>query len=216
MMCARRPKPSGPTQAGFTLTELMIGMTIFALVGAAIASVFASTANTFGYQTRMTEAQTDLASAMALVQDDLRHLGYVTDNMNQSVFQQLTTGTAADTIQFVGDVNSNNVSDRITYALTTGTLMRTQDVWNGSNGWAAGTAYPVAANITNFTLQLYTVDPCTAVISSQTAAQVLATGTTSYISVKMTGTSAYKGQTLSRTLSSDVAERQANVHPICS
>jgi hypothetical protein len=132
--------------------------------------------------------------------------------MNQNIFQQLTSGTTADSIQFVGDVNADDVSERITYAIDSGYLKRTQDTWNGG-GWVTGTAQPVAANVTNFNLRFYLVDPCTAVISQQTAAQVLASGSTTYITVTLTATGTYQGQTMTRTLSSDVAERQGNVRP---
>lgn len=202
--------------AGFTLSELMVGIAMFALVGAALTSLLAGTLNAFSYQTRMVDAQTDLANAMALFQDDIRHLGYVTDNMNQNIFQQITSGTGADGIQFVGDVNSDNVSDRVTYALASGTLMRTQEVWNGTNGWMTSVAQPVVANVTTFTLEFYSVDPCTATINQQTAQQILNSGTMTYLSVKLIGASTYKGQTVSRTLSSDIAERQENVRPVCS
>jgi len=194
----------------------MVGIAMFALVGAALTSLLAGTLNAFSYQTRMVDAQTDLANAMALFQDDIRHLGYVTDNMNQNIFQQITSGTGADGIQFVGDVNSDNVSDRVTYALASGTLMRTQEVWNGTNGWMTSVAQPVVANVTTFTLEFYSVDPCTATINQQTAQQILNSGTMTYLSVKLIGASTYKGQTVSRTLSSDIAERQENVRPVCS
>jgi hypothetical protein len=74
----------------------------------------------------------------------------------------------------------------------------------------------VAANVTNFNLRFYLVDPCTAAISQQTAAQVLASGSTTYITITLTATGTYQGRTMTRTLSSDVAERQGNVLPSCT
>jgi len=179
----------------------------------AITSVMVGTLRAAGYQARMADVQLDAGTALALIQDDLRAAGYVTDNMNQSIFQQLTSGTSADSIQFVGDVNADDVSERITYAVVGGYLKRTQDTWNGVDGWVTGSAQPVAANVTNFNLRFYTIDPCSAVISQQTAAQVLASGKTGYVTVTLTATGSYQGQTMSRTLTSDVAERQGNVQP---
>jgi prepilin-type N-terminal cleavage/methylation domain-containing protein len=230
---------------GFTLPELMVGMSVFALVAGAIASTSITTLNSAGYQARISDAQLDVTSAMALVQDDLRAMGYVVDNWQltgQLVFQQLTSGTSADSITFVGDVNSDGVTERITYAVSSASpcpaasspcLMRTQDVWSSANQlWTAGSPQIAAAHITAFTLTFNRVDPCTGAVSSQTAAQVLSptctvacpdgsstplcTGQcTSFVSITLTGTGTYKGQSVTRTLSSDVAERQGNVNSVC-
>jgi prepilin-type N-terminal cleavage/methylation domain-containing protein len=230
---------------GFTLPELMVGMGVFALVAGAIASVSVGTLNSAGYQARISDAQVDVASAMALVQDDLRLTGYVLDDWQltgQLVFQQLTSGTSADSITFVGDVNSDGVTERIKYAVTTTSpcpaasspcLMRTQDNWSSANqAWTAGSPQIAASNITAFTLRFNLVDPCTGAVSSQTAAQVLSptctvacpdgsstslcTGQcTSFVSITLTGTGTYKGRSVTRTLSSDVAERQGNVNSVC-
>jgi len=203
-------------QRGFTIAELVTSILVFALVGAAITSVIAGSLNSVSYQARMSDALLDAATAMALTQDDLRAAGYVTDNMNQTIFQQAITGTTADSIQFVGDVNSDGISERITYALGSGSLMRTQDTWDAaSQSWVTGTAQPVATNVTAFTLKFFRVDPCTAVITQQTAAQVTGTGLTTFVSIALTATGTYKGQTVTRSLMSDVAGRQDNVLPKC-
>jgi type II secretory pathway component PulJ len=204
-------------QRGTTVSEALVGILLFSLVGAAITAVVVGTFNSIGYQSRMVDAQLDVASAMALLQDDLRTAGYVPDNMNEPIFQQLVTGTQTDSIRFVGDVNSDNVSERITYAVVDGTLLRTQETWNGIDGWMSGTPQPVVVGVTAFRLNFYRVDPCTALITEQTAAQVLGTGTTTYISTALTGTGTYKGSlVVTRTLRSDVAARQGNVLPTCS
>jgi len=202
-----------PRQRGFTLSEVMAGIGVLSLVGTALTSVLIGTINSFGYQSRMLDAQTDVASAMALVQDDLRAAGYVVDTMNQAIFQQVTSGTSSDSIEFVGDVNADDVSERITYNVSGGKLMRTQDTWNGT-GWTSGTAQPVAANITIFTLKFYIVS-CAGTISQQAASDVTGSNQTSIISITLSGTGTYKGQTITKTLTSDVAERQQNVVPSC-
>jgi prepilin-type N-terminal cleavage/methylation domain-containing protein len=203
---------------GFGLAELMVSTAVLAVVGAAVGSVLIGTLHSFQSQSRMIDAQTDLAAAMALVQDDLRHAGYVTDNMNQNIFQQLTTGPSTDRVQFVGDVNADGVSERITYAVdSNANLTRTQDVWTSTTmTWTAGTAYPVAASVSAFTLKFNLVDPCTATISQQTATQVLSSQTTTFIAVSLSNTATYNGQTTARTLSSEVAAREGDVRPICS
>jgi prepilin-type N-terminal cleavage/methylation domain-containing protein len=222
---------NGRTQAvhrkdwGFTLPELMVGMGVFALVAGAIASVSVSSLSAAGYQARINDAQLDVASAMALVQDDLRAIGYVTDDAlsTQTVLQQLTSGTSTDSITFVADVNSDDVSERITYAVTSTDacpaasspcLMRTQDVWSSAaQAWTVGTPQIVAANVTAFTLVFSIIDPYTAVISQQTATQLLSNQRTTFVTVTLSGTGTYKGATVTRTLTSDVAVRQENVEP---
>src|SRR5437899_357420 len=102
---------AGRNQRGVTIPELMTGMTTFAVVAAAVTSVLIGTLSSVGFQATLADAQLDVASAMALVQDDLRTLGYITDTMNQNIVQQLVSGTSGDSIQFVGDVNADNVSE---------------------------------------------------------------------------------------------------------
>lgn len=213
-------------QAGFTVAEMMTGLGIFAVVGAAIVSTSVGTFNAVGYQTKAIDTQLDVASAMALLRSDLRAAGYIVDSMSQSVFQQVTTGTTSDSVSFAGDVNADGTSERVTYAVVNGQLLRTQDTWDGSS-WTVGTAQPLANNITAFTLKFYWVDPCTtnppaptpqptpAAPTLQTAAQVLA-GSTTFVTVSLTGSMTYKGQTFTKTLTSEVAERQLNVRPVCS
>ena len=106
---------------GFTLAELMVGMGVFALVAGAITSLAVTTLNSAGYQARVSDAQLDVASAMALVQDDLRAIGYTPDIAvgTVAVLQQLTSGTSTDSITFVADVNADDVSERISYDITT-------------------------------------------------------------------------------------------------
>jgi type II secretory pathway component PulJ len=202
--------------AGFTVSEVLASIIVFSAVGAAVAAVAVSTFNSTGFQSRIMDAQLDVASAMALMQDDLRAVGYVTDNMNQAIFQGLVTGTSKDRVTFVGDVNADDVSERITYYLDGGRLLRTQDIWNGVNAWLEGSPQPVAAGVTAFTLKFYLVDPCTAAISQQSAAQVLGTETTSLIAISLTGSGTYKGKTVIRRVSSGVASRQENVRPACT
>jgi prepilin-type N-terminal cleavage/methylation domain-containing protein len=211
---------------GFTLPELMVGMGVFALVAGAIASVSVTTLSSAGYQARISDAQLDVASGMALVQDDLRAIGYVLDDWQltgQLVVQQLTSGTSADSITFVADVDSDDVSERITYAVSSASpcpgasspcLLRTQDAWSSANQqWSAGSPQVVAGHITAFTLVFSIIDPYTAVISQQTATQLLAKQQTNFVTVTLSGTGTYKGTTVSRTLTSDVAVRQENVEP---
>jgi prepilin-type N-terminal cleavage/methylation domain-containing protein len=211
---------------GFTLPELMVSMSVFALVAGAIASVSVTTLSSAGYQARISDAQLDVASAMALVQDDLRTIGYVMDDWpltGEHFVQQLTSGTSADSITFVADVNSDGVSERITYAVSRTSpcpaasapcLMRTQDVWNSADQlWTTESPQIVAAHITEFTLVFSKIDPYTAVISRQTAAELLAQQTTTFVTVTLSGTGTYKGTTVTRTLTSDVAVRQGDVQP---
>ncbi|MBP1684077.1 MAG: hypothetical protein H6Q33_220 [Deltaproteobacteria bacterium] len=203
-------------QRGMSISEVMVSVVLFSVVGAATTALVSGTFNSVGYQSRMVDAQLDVATAIVLLQDDLRAAGYITDGVSQPVFQGLVADTQADSIVFVGDVNADNVSERISYAVVDGKLMRTQEAWSGVGGWTPATPQPVAAGVTGFSLTFYRVDPCTAVITKQTAEEVLTTGTTTYISTRLTGTGTYKGSVVTRTLKGDVGTRQANVLPTCS
>jgi len=212
------------SEHGFTLAEMMTSLVTFAVVAGAIVSVTTTSFSSVGYQTRMLDAQIDVASAMALIRSDLLAAGYVVDGVNQPIFQDVTTGTTADSVTFVGDVNSDNVSERVTYAVVNRQLLRTQDTWSGA-GWTAGTAQPVANNVTEFTLQFFvscafaaapapTPQPTPQPPTLQTAAEV-AGGRTSVVKIKLTATASYKGKIVTKTLTTEVAERQENVRPNC-
>jgi type II secretory pathway component PulJ len=203
-------------QRGISLSEVLVSVVLLSLVGAATATLITGTFNSVGYQSRMVDAQLDVGTAFALLQDDLRAAGYIVDGVTQPIFQELVAGTQADSISFVGDVNADNLSERITYALVEGKLMRTQEVWSDLGGWTAATPQPVAAGVTAFTLEFYRVDPCTAAITKQTAAEVLAAGATTYIAIHLTGSGTYKERVVTRTFTGDVGVRQANVLPTCS
>jgi len=227
-------------QAGFTLSEVVSGLLVFSVVGAAITSVVVGTFTSTGFQSRAADTQLDVTTGMALLQDDLRAAGYYPlgdplNNLPLPMLQQAVSGTTSDSIQFIGDVNGDNLYERITYAVVASgssnscpaasspCLMRTQDQWTGA-AWTLGTAQPVAGNVTTFTLKFYCVNPCNpgpaapAVAPTlETAAQVLTAPQrkVTFITVTLSGTGTYKGKTANRTLTSDVAVRQSNVLPAC-
>ena len=239
---AKREPSRCRRQAGFTFSQVLAGLVVFSVVGAAITSVVVGTFTSSGFQSRTADTQLDVTTGMALLQDDLRAAGYdplgdpATNLPGGLMLQQLVSGTTSDSIQFVGDVNGDSLYERITYAVVASAfdntcppasspcLMRTQDQWNG-NAWTAGTAQPVAASVTRFTLQFYCINPCNPGAAStpavapilETAQQVLAAPQrkTSFITVTLSGTGTYKGKTANRTLTSDVALRQSNVLPAC-
>jgi type II secretory pathway component PulJ len=229
-------------QAGFTLSQVVSGLLVFSVVGAAITSVLVGTFRSTGFQSRVADAQLDVTTGMALLQDDLRAAGYdplgnpATNLPGGLMLQQVVSGTTSDSIQFIGDVDGDNLYESLTYAVVSSgagntcpaasspCLMRTEDQWNGA-AWTLGTAQPVAGNVTTFTLQFYCVNPCNpgpaatpAVAPAlETAAQVLAAPQrkVTFITVTLSGTGTYRGKTANRTLTSDVALRQSNVLPLC-
>lgn len=65
-----------PTQRGFTLIELMVGLTVGLLVLAAVAAMYLTTARGGGEAVKATRLNQEIRSAAGIIADEIRRAGY--------------------------------------------------------------------------------------------------------------------------------------------
>ncbi|MBN1102584.1 MAG: prepilin-type N-terminal cleavage/methylation domain-containing protein [Deltaproteobacteria bacterium] len=140
---------------GFTLTELMVAITIFAVVMGAIYSAYMSQQRAYAVTEAVTEAQQNLRSAMYTLERDIRMIGYDPTSAGTFGFRNAaaawqTGWLGTNTITFTWDSNGKNgyesgTSEYSSYRLS-GTALQKQEGTAG--GWNA-----VAMNISGMSFQ---------------------------------------------------------------
>lgn len=191
---------------GTTLIEVLVVTAIFAIVSGTAFALFAGGTRVFSRETVATGLQSDLAGAVNVLLDDASIAGNrytpTEDGALQALgtFQSVATGTSSDSVSFIGDVDSNGVSDLITYQVTGGSLMRRVQARSGS-AWGSETAVTLAAGVQSFTLSFLDANR-----SSLTSAQVLGGGA-KYVRVTLTVLAPSKAGAVSKILFGETAVR---------
>lgn len=85
--------------AGFTITELMVAMTVTLFVGLAVTSAQVSSLRTNSASINMTQLTQELRSAMQLIARDVRRAGYEDDALSRYLTTQaITSGVTLGTL----------------------------------------------------------------------------------------------------------------------
>lgn len=140
-----------PSQRGFSLVELMVGITVGLIVLAGVASFFASYLSSNRQMIQMARLDQEMRSAMDILVRDLKRAGYKRDvhldilNLTQDaasreatmpILEQGELQIDASTIEFWYDENSDNVldtsssSEKHGYRVSGNALQR----WSGAAG----------------------------------------------------------------------------------
>lgn len=135
---------------GFTLTELMVAMSIGMVVLAAVTTTFMAQARFYTAQEQINEMQQNARGALDIITRELKMAGY---RPNGGTFVGVTYSTAQLLIQADLDSsgaisNSSTANEQITYAYDS-----TNNQITRKRG--TGTAEVVADNITAFTFGYY-------------------------------------------------------------
>jgi len=141
----------GKYDHGFTLSELLVSMTISGLVMVAIYSSYVSQSKASQIQGDVTLVQQNLRAGMYLMVEDIRMAGYdPTENAGASIISGSITSNPQSTIQVSWDSNEDGVissgtSEVINYQWdnTDSTLERAEGLSPTSSSWET-----VAENIT--------------------------------------------------------------------
>jgi type IV pilus assembly protein PilW len=136
---------------GFTITELLVAMTIAAVVMAAIYSAYLSQQKAYAVTEAVTEAQQNLRAAMYALESDIRMAGF--DPRGTKNFGFSTVPNNATSITFTCDNNSSGALDAnetLAYQLNTTIDPGTGNPRNQleTRTGTAGSFNAVAANIT--------------------------------------------------------------------
>jgi hypothetical protein len=185
--------------------ELVGSVFVLGVVGHATCTLIANGSKTFSREALAARLQTDLASAQSIFQEDMQTAGYSPDGMAQSLgtFQEVKSGTFADRVEFIADVDSDGVSDLVTYELVEGSLQRGIYPWD-DDGWQLQPAEVLATGVQSFRLTFLDGSR-----NALTASQVLAGGTDVVrglqLSMTVSGTS--KSGAVAKTLFGEVSFR---------
>lgn len=119
-------------QNGFTLLEALITSSIFAIVLIAVYASFESSQKSVTWGETKAEVQQTARVAMGMMANEIRTAGY--DPSNAMTLLPTTAVQAANpnTVTFIGDVDGDNVTDRVTYRLQGTQVIRDFSSWVGA------------------------------------------------------------------------------------
>ncbi len=123
---------AGDNQNGFTLLEALIMSSIFVIVLIAVYMSFESGQKTVTWGEIKAEVQQTARVAMGMMANEIRTAGY--DPSNAITLLPTTAVQAANpnTVTFIGDVDGDNVTDRVTYRLQGTQVIRDFSSWIGA------------------------------------------------------------------------------------
>lgn len=200
-------------EAGFTLLEALISMSLFALILVTILMVYDSTQQTYVRGEAKADVQQNVRVAMDQIMRDIRLAGYDPSN---AIALQTTTGlrypfppnsgtayvypaapSTLSEMHLIGDVDDDGTTDCVGYRLSGGQVLRRKSNWtSGDCAWTA-TESAVADNISLLSFIYY---PQSGTTSTTSPAQV------KRVKVTITGTSTTYGTSF--TMENEAALRQ--------
>lgn len=137
------------------------------IIGAIAFLMMSSGSRVFSREAKSVGYLSDLAGAQTTFLDEVMMAGFSPDGRAtaQTAFTAVSTGTTADRVQFIADIDSDGVSDRVTYEVTGSDLRRTVETWDGS-AWGAPVTQALLQTVRNFDVTFY--DANRAAISDST------------------------------------------------
>lgn len=150
-----RPSRTATRQpSGYTLLEIVLAGTIFALVVLTFLMVYDANEKTFLRGEKAGDLQQNARVAMERLVRELRMSGYAPGVPAAQASPAIRIAQFSR-IQFVADVDSDGTTEQVTYALNSGMITREQRRWTGS-AWDTGTgALPLASRITSLSFAYY-------------------------------------------------------------
>jgi type IV pilus assembly protein PilW len=119
-------------QRGFTLLEVLISSAIFGVVISAVYTMYITNQTTFLRGENKIDLQQNARVAMALMAREVRMAGYDPSNVIPAQASQTAVQVAnANSTTIIADVTGDNVSDRVTYRLQGGQIVREISSWVG-------------------------------------------------------------------------------------
>jgi prepilin-type N-terminal cleavage/methylation domain-containing protein len=130
-------KPFDRSQAGFTLAEMLVAITVLGLLSGAIAAVMVAQLRSASSQQGMATVQSDVNLAMTIIRWDLAQAGLGRPSYVDTVIQSTAPVGLGDNIRVVGTTTASTQADRWSVVLPGGgTLLGANEVmarrWTGA------------------------------------------------------------------------------------
>jgi type II secretion system protein J len=163
--------PTKPSESGFTLLELLIAIAIFSGIVVALSSILTSNQLLYARGQGSIEAQQNARIALETITRETRVAGRDLRNTIASLSPATAVQAAnATSLTFVGDVNNDDILDKVTYRISGTQILRDFTSWNGTTFPAATTGI-LADGVAGLTFTYYDdSQPTNLVISAPVAA----------------------------------------------
>lgn len=119
-------------QKGFSLLEVLIGLSVFTIVLFAVYTSFTASHRTFIRGEDKIEVQQTGRVAMGMAAGEIRTAGYDPSDVMSLLPTTAIQVANANTLTFIADVDGDNVTDQVTYRLQGTQLIRDLASWNGA------------------------------------------------------------------------------------
>lgn len=203
MECRDSGQHAKKGDAGFTLTECLIAISLFAMVLITILLIYDSNQKTYVRGEAEMDLQQNIRVALGQIAHDVRLAGYDPSNaMNAQTVKyplQPVSGTTLSNseLRLIADADGDGTTDCVAYRLSSGQILRRKTSWSsGACAWTS-TEGAVAENITTLRFTYYPTSGGTATTDPTQARRVV---------VSITGTSSTYGITF--TAQSETSLRQ--------
>jgi Tfp pilus assembly protein PilW len=137
-------------QGGFTITEALVSSTILVLIMIAVYLVLDTSRSLYWRAEASADIQQEVRFGLERMRREISMAGYDPSGTGQASLQNLTSAS----LEFIADVDGNNVSDLVKYDRdsSTKTIRRTVRGWTGS-AWGAASATTVAQYVDTLSFQ---------------------------------------------------------------
>ncbi len=157
-------RPAVHDGGGFTLTEGLIAMSLFAFILITILMIYDSNQKTYVRGEAEMDVQQNIRVALGQIVYDVRLAGYDPSNaiINQTSRPkqslQPVSGTTLSTaeLRLIADVDEDGTTDCVAYTLSSGQILRRVTPWASGDCTFTATGSPVAENITSLTFTYFT------------------------------------------------------------
>jgi len=147
---------------GFTLTEALIAMSLFAFILITVLMIYDSNQKTYVRGEATMDVQQNIRVALGQIVYDVRLAGYDPSNAigaqptYKNPLQPVGTALSTAELRLIADADEDGTTDCVAYRLSSGQILRRVTSWtSGVCTWTAAES-PVAENITALTFTYFT------------------------------------------------------------
>jgi type II secretory pathway component PulJ len=139
---------------GFSLLEALVATAIFGTVMVGLCTVYATSHRSYSRGSIRIEAQQNVRAAIGVAARDIRHAGYDPSDVINTLPTTAIEVAAANTITLVGDVDGDDVTDKVTYRRDGNRLIQEMASWV-SGAWSTAVESELADDVVSLSFAYY-------------------------------------------------------------